>query len=152
MKYTSRLDRRDCYQNRWEEHTHTHDGRIGVRGERKPEEVPTELRRTFMRPHFSVLLNQPGSHRRGRTLGLFSSFCISLMRLPLLRCLPSFFIARRVQPSLSLVDNEVEFCLLTKLFSFLSLSTTIRYESEKNPLPPRFEPVTWSLEGHVDTN
>ena len=73
------------------------------------------------------------------------------MPLPLLRCLPSFFIARRVQPSLSLVDSEVEFCLLTKLFSFLSLSTT-RYESEKNPLPPRFEPVTWSLEGYVDTN
>ena len=101
--------------------------------------------------YLSVLLNQPGSHRRGRTLGLFSSFYISLMPLPLLRCLPSFFIARRVQPSLSLVDNEVEFCLLTKLFSFLSLSTT-RYESEKNPLPPRFEPVTWSLEGYVDTN
>lgn len=30
----------------------------------------------------------------------------------LLRCLLSFFIARRVQPSLFLVDNEVEFCLL----------------------------------------
>ena len=31
----------------------------------------------------------------------------------LLRCLPSFFIARRIQPSLSLVDREVEFCVPT---------------------------------------
>ena len=32
----------------------------------------------------------------------------------------------------SLVDNEVEFCRLTKLFSFLPLSNA-SYESEKNP-------------------
>ncbi len=52
------------------------------------------------------------------------------------------FIARRVQPSLSLVDHEAEVCILTKLFSyyrFLPPDTKLR----KNPLPPRFEPVTW---------
>ena len=30
-----------------------------------------------------------------------------------LRCLALFFIARRIQPSLSLVDREVEFCVPT---------------------------------------
>ena len=41
-------------------------------------------------------------------------------------------IARRVRPPLSLVNTKVEFCLLTKLFSYKSLSTTM-YESEKKP-------------------
>ena len=49
-------------------------------------------------------MQQPGSHRRKVTQD-FSAF--------LLRCLPSFFIARRTQPSLSLVDREVEFCVST---------------------------------------
>ena len=55
---------------------------------------------------------------------------VSLVPRLLLRCLPSFFIARRVQLSPSLVANVVEFCLLTKLFSCIPLSTT-RYDSEK---------------------
>jgi len=42
-------------------------------------------------------------------------------------------IARRVRPSLSLVNNIVKVCLLTKLFSYISLSTA-RDESEKKKL------------------
>ena len=66
--------------------------------------------------YFSVLLNQPGSHEGGEHWGFFF-FLFFFTAPPTLRYLPSFFITRRVQPSLSLVDNEVEFCLLTKLFS-----------------------------------
>ena len=40
----------------------------------------------------------------------------------------------------SLVDNDGEFCQLTKRFSILPLSTA-SYESEVNPLSLRFEPV-----------
>ena len=48
-----------------------------------------------------VPLQRPGSHRRGRTLGLLVFFFVfSLMPHLLLRCVPRFFIARRVQPSL----------------------------------------------------
>ena len=72
-----------------------------------------------------------GVTQKGVNTGASSSFYDSLMPRPLLRCLPTYiFIARRLQPSLSLVDNEVEFCILPKLFIVLPLSTT-RYESEK---------------------
>ena len=54
---------------------------------------------------------QPGSHRRKVTQD-FSTF--------LLRCLDLFFLARRIQPFLSLVDREVDFCvLMNKSFSAL---------------------------------
>ena len=40
----------------------------------------------------SVLLNQPGSHRRGWTLELFSCFYVSLMPHPLLRTVLAFIL------------------------------------------------------------
>ena len=51
---------------------------------------------------------------------------------PLLRYLALILCREKGSAALSLVDNEVEFCLLTKLLSFLPLSTT-RYESEQRP-------------------
>ena len=52
----------------------------------------------------------------------------------------------------SLVDNDIEFRQLTKLFSFLLLSTA-SYEMRKSVLGEiRFEPVNWLLGGCVDTN
>ena len=68
-----------------------------------------------VRLHLSVNVwtHQPGSHRRGRPHRIF--FLLFFLHLYiLLRCLPQFFIVRRIQPSLSLVDREVEFCVLTR--------------------------------------
>ena len=48
--------------------------------------------------------HQPGS-QRGNATQYFSTF--------LLRCLPYFFIPRRIQPSISLVYREAEFCVPT---------------------------------------
>ena len=90
-------------------------------------------------------ITQQAQHSsRGRNLGtwlhLHRSACFNAPPTPP-AVLAFIFIVRRVQPSLSLVDNEVEFCLLTtKLFSFLPLSTTRYEESEKKTLSsPRFE-------------
>ena len=47
---------------------------------------------------------QPGSHRKV-TQNFSSTF--------LLRCMRLNFLARRIQPFVSLVDREVEFCVLT---------------------------------------
>ena len=80
----------------------------------------------------------------------FSSFRFYFSAPPAPAVLAYMLIARRVQPSLSLVDNEVGFLFTHEAFQLLRLSTT-RYEREKNPLVPRFEPVTWSLDGYVDT-
>ena len=77
---------------------------------------------------FSVLLNQPGSHRSEHWGFIFfkdsnqikdgtSPHFLFFFNAPV----PAFiFIARSVQPSLSLVDveTETEFGLLTNLFSF----------------------------------
>ena len=49
---------------------------------------------------------QPGSHRRKVTQQDFSSTFLSAVRALI-------FLARRIQPFLSLVDREVEFCVLT---------------------------------------
>ena len=68
----------------------------------------------------------------GKHRGFILLFILLLCPTVLLRCLPSFFIARRVRPSLSLVNTTVEFCLLAKISSYKSLSTT-RYESERKP-------------------
>ena len=59
----------------------------------------------------------------GKHRGFFLLFMFLFCPTVLLRCLPSFFIARRVRLSLSLVNTKVEFCLLAKLFSYKSLST-----------------------------
>ena len=56
---------------------------------------------TLLQRIFSARLNHPGSHKRGRTLGLLSAHL-------LLRCFPRLFIARRVQlslPSSTAVDS-----------------------------------------------
>ena len=75
---------------------------------------------------------QPGSHRKkeGHTQDFSSPF--------LLRCLPSFFLSRRIQPAfLSLVDREVEFCVRT-ISSFSTIVghfyLLILFFSEKNPV------------------
>ncbi len=87
-----------------------------------------------------------GKHREG----LSPSFYILSCPTFLLLCLPTFYLEKG--PAVPfLVDHELEVCFLTKLFSILSLSTP-RHESEKNPLSPRFEPVTWVPEGYEDTN
>ena len=86
--------------------------------------------------YFSVQLEPTGVTQEGVNTGAFF-FSLCVCYAPLLRCLPSLFIARRVRLSLSLVNTKVEFCPLTKLFSYISLSTT-RYESEKKTLSPRF--------------
>ncbi len=80
--------------------------------------------------HFPVQLEPTEVTQEGVNTGAFLFFIYSFVpHLP-----PTvhayIFIARRVRRSLSLVDHEVEVCLLTKLFSIPSLSTT-RYESEK---------------------
>ena len=49
-----------------------------------------------------------GSHRRKVTQDLFLIRLISAVHA-------SIFLARRIQPFLSLVDREVEFCVLTIL-------------------------------------
>ena len=51
-----------------------------------------------------VWMYQPESHSRKVTQDLSSTF--------FLRCIP-LFLARRIQPFLSLVDREVEMCVLT---------------------------------------
>ena len=51
---------------------------------------------------------QPGSHKEGHT-GFFIHFLSAVRAL--------VFLARRIQPFLSLVDREVEFCVLT-IYSF----------------------------------
>ena len=58
-----------------------------------------------VRLHLSVNMwtHQPGLHRRKATLDFSSTF--------LLRCLPLFFYRRWIQPSLSLLDREVDFCV-----------------------------------------
>ena len=99
---------------------------------------------------FSVLFCPTTRTNRGHRTGLFSSFYVSFLPHGPPAVLASIFIARRVRPSLSLVNTKVEFCLLTKLFSYTSLSTT-RHECEKK-LSPRLEPVTWLPEGYGDTN
>ena len=69
---------------------------------------------------------QPGSHRRKVT-----GFLIHL--LSAVRAL--IFLARRIQPFLSLVDREVEFCVLT-IYSFSTRWSFLVcfYNSEKNPV------------------
>ena len=49
---------------------------------------------------------QPGSHRR-KVTGFFIHLLSAVRAL--------IFLARRIQPFLSLVDREVEFCVLTTL-------------------------------------
>ena len=49
---------------------------------------------------------QPGSHRRKVTQDFSSTFYLSAVRALI-------FLARRIQPFLSLVGREVEFCVLT---------------------------------------
>ena len=67
-----------------------------------------------------------GNTGGGKHRGFFLLFMFIVCPIVLLRCLPSFFIARRVRLSLSLVNTKVEFCLLTKLF---------RYRLSRFPLP-----------------
>ena len=68
----------------------------------------------------SVRLNHPRSHRRGRTLGLFCfSFFVFLLCPPPPPAVFAYILCREKGSAVpSLVDNDVEFCQLTKLFSF----------------------------------
>ena len=98
--------------------------------------------------------SQPtGVTQEGENTEVFSSFYFSLIAHPPLRCLPSFFLWRqgfsRPFPSSRKKSNFV-YSRSFKLFSFYRFplpGTRVR----KNPLSPRFEPVTWSLDGCVDT-
>ena len=58
---------------------------------------------------FPFILNINGRTSRGHTGGRSHRIFIHL--LPAVRAL--IFLARRIQPFLSLVDREVEFCVLT---------------------------------------
>ena len=63
------------------------------------------------------------------------SFPLSSMPRLLLRCLPPFFCREKGPTVPSFVDNDrmkSNFCQLTRIFSFLPLSTA-DYESEKKP-------------------
>ena len=78
---------------------------------------------------FSPLGRVSRGHTGGRpTHRRFLFFICFWFSTFLLRCLPFFFIARRVQHSLSLVDREVEFCVPTTK----SLST-VGCCARKNP-------------------
>ena len=74
--------------------------------------------------------SQPSNtHRRKVTRG-FST--------PLLRCRPFFFLVRRIQPSLSLVDREVKL-LSTHEISVLHLLCMMRRKIPARVIAPRFE-------------
>ena len=75
---------------------------------------------------FSVPLNQPESHRRGRTLGLFSSPCIFFDAPPPPAVFASILDCEKGSAVPSLVDNEGELCQLTKCFSSLFTASTPR--------------------------
>ncbi len=64
-------------------------------------------------------------------MGLSPSFCFLLFPTFLLRCLPPLFIARRVRPSLSLVNHEVRCVYSRSFFSIISLSIPRYVRSEK---------------------
>ena len=99
------------------------------------------------------------TQEEGQHTGDFFFFICFWFSTFLLRCLPFFFIARRVQHSLSLVDREVEFCVPTTK----SLSTVgccarknPRLHRDLNPRPnrqkvtrlptePPGRPVSWHL-------
>ena len=73
--------------------------------------------------------HQPGPHRGKVTQG----FLIHL--LSAVRAL--IFLARKIQPLLSLVESEVEFCVLTTLFIVLhplGIFFFFKFLSEKNPV------------------
>ena len=57
------------------------------------------------------------SHRRKVTQDFSSTF--------FLRCVPKTFLARRIEPFLSLVDREVEFCVCVCVFSSHSFWTSM---------------------------
>ncbi len=66
-------------------------------------------------------------------------------------------IAKMVGPSLSVVDHEVQICVLTKLFSFLPLSTPRckREKERKHPLSATSDEPTrrtrvLEVKGHLD--
>ena len=90
---------------------------------------------------FSPLGRVSRGHTGGRpTHRRFFFFICFWFSTFLLRCLPFFFVARRVQHSLSLVDREVEFCVPTTK----SLSTVgccarknPRLHRDLNPRPNR---------------
>ena len=66
---------------------------------------------------------QPGSRRRKATQDFSYTF--------LLRCMPFFiFLARRIQPFLSLVDRKVECCVLT-IFHLLGIFFLFFFCEEK---------------------
>ena len=76
---------------------------------------------------------QPGSHRRNVTQDFSSTFFLSAVRALI-------FPARRMQPFLSLVDREVEFCVLLTILIVLHplgifcFFVFFVFFSEKNPV------------------
>ena len=70
---------------------------------------------------------QPGSHRRKITQDFSSAFFSAVHAL--------IFLARRIQSFLSLVDREVEFCvLLITIFLLFIFYFLFLFFSEKNPV------------------
>ena len=87
----------------------------------------------------------------GKHRGFFLLFIFLFCPTFLLRCLPSFLSREgfsRPVPSSTATSNFVYSRSFSAFYRFLLPGTKVR----KNPLSPRFEPVTWVLEGYEDTN
>ena len=82
----------------------------------------TAFSRDYTLQRFFVLLNQPASHRRGRTLGLFLfSLFFFFDAPPPPAVLASIFYREKGSSAVpSLVDNDIEVCRLTKLFELFT--------------------------------
>ena len=88
---------------------------------------------------------QPGSHRRKGHIGF-------LIHLPSAVCALIFF-ARRIQPFLSLIDREVEFCVLTiQSFSTRWAFFFFFFFREKKSRLPGFELTSNVSEGYDVTS
>ena len=96
---------------------------------------PIKARRVL---HLFIVFYCPTRTNRGHTgggkhRGFFLPYDVPFSPNRLAAVLALNFVAKRGRPPLSLVNNKLEYCLLTKLFSYKSLSTT-RYESETKNL------------------
>ena len=97
----------------------------GSRGEGVP--VPVSFNNSMLSSHlfwtsdytfrYNMWMHQPGSHRTHRP-GITPSFCGALAFKKK--------IARRIQPSLSLLDREVEFCVPTNIIDLRLLGHDAR--------------------------
>ena len=84
---------------------------------------------------YNMWTHQPGSRRRKVPQEFFFFFFSAF----LLRFLPSVFIARRIQPSLSLVDREVEFLCTHDMIVLHLLGMMLEKIPSSCVTAPRFE-------------